>query len=223
MRRLISSSVLLLWTASLSLSAESPVGLWLSEKRTESGMGRTLEFSSDGRIRLSQGVVIGQQWTLQERKKNRYIVQILDPATGEQIRVVQLEADPEGTRQLIETDLSTGEKFKMAFVSKGHQKQDPPFLGRWQFILAKFGILAVYEYTDDGWVWLRAPIQADLGTYREEGHKIIPQWPGEYPPLIEIIHDGRSLVTTGPDGATERFLPPKLLETLTSRPVDPRR
>ncbi len=44
-------------------------------------------------------------------------------------------------QHLIETDLVTGEKFKMDFVSKGQQSKDPPFLGRWQFMLAKFGIL----------------------------------------------------------------------------------
>jgi len=186
-------------------------------------MGQTLEFSSDGRIRLSQGVVIGQQWILQEREKKHSIVQILDPATGDRIRSVQLEVDLGKGRHLIETDLVTGEKFKMAFVSKGQQSEDPPFLGRWQFMLAKFGILAVYEYTDDGWVWLRAPISAELGTYRMEGDRIIPQWPGEYPPLIEIVSDGRTLIATTPEGTQTRFLPPKILETLTSRSADPRK
>ena len=221
MRHLTIGLVLLLLTGHVSLSAESPVGLWLSEERTEAGIGKTLEFSSDGRIRLSQGMVIGQQWVLQKRKKKGYIVQIIDPATREKIRSVQLEVN-EKVQELIETDLVTGERFKMAFVSKGHQDQGPPFLGRWQFMLPKFGLLAVYEYTEDGWVWLRAPIQADLGTYRMEGNTIIPQWPGDYPPLIEIISDGRTLVATTPEGRRERFLPPKALEMLTSRSSDPR-
>jgi len=55
-----------------------------------------------------------------------------------------------------------------------------------------------------------------------EGNTIIPQWPGDYPPLIEIISDGRTLVATTPEGRRERFLPPKALEMLTSRSSDPR-
>lgn len=220
----ISTTVLLLVlfsTAHRPLAAQSLVGLWLSEERSESGMGQTLEFSDDGRIRLSQGIVIGEQWTLQERKKKGYIVQFIDPATGDRIRSVRLEIN--AGRDLIETDLATGDEFKMAFVSKGQQSDDPPFLGRWQFMLARFGILAVYEYTDDGWVWLRAPISAEIGTFQRVGDKIIPQWPGQYPPLVEIVTDGRTLIATTPGGARMRFLPPKILASLTSRPVDPRR
>lgn len=223
MRLLTTGLIAVLSMAPMALFAAAPVGLWLSEERTAAGMGQTLEFSSDGRLRLSQGLVIGQQWILQEQKKKRYIVQILDPATGERIRSIQLEVDLGSSPHLVETDLVTGEKFKMAFVSKGQQSEDPPFLGRWQFMLAKFGLLAVYEYTDDGWVWLRAPISAELGTYQMQGDLIIPQWPGEYPPLVEIVSDGRTLIATTPEGTRKRFLPPKILETLTSRPTDPRK
>ena len=204
-----------------AFSAEPPVGQWLSEKRTAAGMGKTLEFSSDGRLRLSQGVVIGYQWILEESRKKGDIVQIVDPATGERLRSLQLHFD-DRAGQLIETDLATGEKFKMAFVSRGRQEGGASFLGRWQFMLAKFGIPAVYEYTEDGWMWIRAPIQADVGTYTMQGDKVIPQWPGEYPPLVEIVRQGRILLATTPEGAQERFLPPKLLETLIQRPANPR-
>ena len=187
-------------------------------------MGKALELSGDGRIRISQGLVIGEQWVVQEakKKKGRYVVQILDPATGKRVRVVQLEVDESKGNLLIETDLTTGEKWKMAFVSRGQQDPDPPFLGRWQFMLQRFGVLAVYEYTQDGWLWLRAPIQAETGTYRQEADKIIPQWPGEYQSVLEILVDDRFLTTTSPDGSKERFLRPKLLETLSPRPTDPR-
>lgn len=207
-------------TAWIAVSAEPPVGMWLSENRTRAGMGKTLEFSSDGRLRLTQGVAIGHQWILQEKKKKRYIVQIVDPATELRVRSVQLEVDDKAGL-LTETDLVTSDKLKMAFVSAGRQEQDPPFLGRWQFTMTDFGIPAVYEYTEDGWLWLRAPIQADLGTYTMEGDEIVPIWAGPYPPLIEILHEGRYLLATTQEGAQERFLPPKLLEKLTPRTNEP--
>lgn len=205
-----------------STAAEPPVGLWLSEQRSAAGMGKTLEFSGDGRLRLSQGVVIGEQWILHESRKKGHVVQILDPATGDKVRTLQLQVDKKAG-QLIETDLESGEKLKMTFVSRGRQQSGPPFLGRWQFRLDKFGILAVYEYTLDGWVWLRAPVQADVGTYSIDGDKILPSWPGEYQPLREIHRDGKLLVAVTAEGRRERFAPPKLLETLSPRPEDPRR
>ena len=111
----------------------------------------------------------------------------------------------------------------MAFVSRGRQEGGPPFLGRWQFMLDRFGLLAVYEYTDDGWRWLRAPVSAEVGTYTIAGDEILPRWPGEYQPLVSIVRDGPILVATTAEGAQQRFAPPKVIETLTPAPADPRR
>jgi len=58
--RLVSMFLLFL-TPAICLSEESFVGQWLSERRTPAGIGKTLELSSDGRIRLSQGLVIGYE------------------------------------------------------------------------------------------------------------------------------------------------------------------
>ena len=187
-------------------------------------MGKTLEFSGDGRMRLSQEFMLGEQWTVQEKKKKgRYLVHIVDPASGDRIRTVQLDVGRRTGQQLIETNLDTGEELQMTFVSRGHQSQEPAFLGRWQFMLTKFGIPAVYEYTEDGWVWLRAPIHAELGTYTMDGDRIVAHWSGAYSPLVDIHYERGFLVATNPEGAQERFLPPKLLETLTTGISDPRK
>lgn len=212
---------LLLWVP--PIAAESIEGLWLSEQRTPAGMGKALEFSADGRMRLSQGLAIGEQWILQGKKRKRYTLQILDPSNGQRLRTIQLEVDDHGDKILIETDLADDLKSKMAFVSRGEQEADPPFLGRWQFMLPKFGIVAVYEYTEDGWLWLRAPIGAEVGGYRLAGDRIVPEWQGEFPPVGEIQIVGQTLVATLPNGASERFLRPKLLETMTPAPANPRR
>jgi hypothetical protein len=113
---------------------------------------------------------------------------------------------------------SGGMEARLKLVSKGLQGDDPEFLGRWTGSVDN--VATIWEFTDDGFVWMRSPSRIGQGTYRIKGQKIVFEWGGKWPPVVSARIEGGKLVCKGkkktdnktfltPEAAIEKAMTPK--------------
>lgn len=88
-----------------------------------------------------------------------------------------------------------GMEATLKLVSKGKQGDDPEFLGRWTGSLDN--VATIWDFTDDGFVWMRSPSRIGRGTYRIKGDKIVFEWAGKWPPVVSARIEGDELVCKG--------------------------
>jgi len=202
----------------LALSPD-PEGFWISEDLTPGGLGITLRFSSNGQVQATAGVVLKLQWKILEDLEDGYLLSLSNPYRPDDSSTVELRRVDwgEGTINLRST--TGGMEATLKLVSKGLQGDDPEFLGRWTGSVGT--VTTIWEFTGDGFVWMRSPSRFGQGTFRIKGDKIVFAWAGKWPPVVSARIEGDKLVCKGkkksdnktfltPDAAVEKAMTPKL-------------
>jgi hypothetical protein len=196
-----------------------PEGFWISEDLTPGGLGITLRFSSNGQVQATAGRVLKLQWKILEDLEDGYQLSLSNPYRPDDSSTVELRHVDWGEGTIILRSTTGGTEATLKLVSKGLQGDDPEFLGRWTGSIEN--VSTIWDFTGDGFVWMRSPSRIGLGTYRMKGEKIVFEWPGKWPPVVSARIEGDKLVCKGkkksdnktfltPDAAVEKAMTPKL-------------
>jgi len=201
----------ILWLLGSSSWAEqappSYMGSWLSELRREGGGGVTLEFTPDNRVHLALGIVLGAQWELKESKGNEFLIDLINPADPQDRISATIRVKQGRKTSMVVRSTNPRESWKHDLVSRGEQPEQPPFLGRWGFVIE--GVPGYRDIHQDGWMWIHADFQATEGHVHADGDRLLFEWPDQEPGLIEVRLEGESLVAVFDFGSEVRFLRPK--------------
>ena len=195
-----------------------PEGFWISEDLTPAGLGATLRFSSNGQVQATSGVILKLQWKILETLEDGYVISLINPYRPDDPSSVELRRVDWGEGMMILRSTTGGMEARLKLVSKGLQGDDPEFLGRWTGSVDN--VATIWDFTDDGLVWMRSPSRIGQGAYRIKGEKIIFEWGGKWPPVVSARIEGDKLVCKGrkkndkktflkPDAAIEKAMRPQ--------------
>lgn len=198
--------------ASLSITAqaESPVpdGFWISDDLTPAGLGATLRFTADGQVQATLGVILKLQWKLVEKLEDGYVLSFHNPLKPDDSSTVELRRVDWGEGRMILRSTTGEMEAMLKLVSKGLQGDDPAFLGRWTGTINN--VTTIWDFTDDGTVWMRSPSRIAQGTYRIKGEKIVFQWTSQWPPVVSARIEGQRLICKGKKKRDDKtFLTPE--------------
>ena len=210
---------LVLASLSVTARAESPVheGFWISDDLTPAGLGATLRFSSDGQVQATLGVILRMQWKLIEEIEDGYLLSFHNPLKPDDATTFELRRVDWGEGTMILKSTTGGMEAMLKLVSKGLQGDDPAFLGRWTG--AVNNVMTIWDFTDDGIVWMRSPSRIGQGSYRIKGEKIVFEWNGQWPPVVSARIEGQKLICKGRKKKDNKtFLTPEAAMEWAMRP-----
>ena len=196
----------------------NPEGFWISEDLTPKGLGATLRFSSDGQVQATSGVILKLRWRILEELEDGHRLTLINPFRSNDTSTVELRRVDWGEGMMILRSTTGGMEATLKLVSRGLQGDDPEFLGRWTGSVDN--VSTIWEFTDDGFVWMRSPSRIGQGTYRIKGDKIVFKWAGKWPPVVSARIEGGKLICKGrkksenktflrPDEAIEKAMTPR--------------
>ncbi len=220
--RLLQALVVALLCAALPVPVlaqpPDPEGFWISEDLTPAGLGATLRFTANGQVQATAGVILKLQWKILEDLEDGHLITLINPFRPDDSSTVELRRVDWGEGMMILRSTTGGMEATLKLVAKGLQGDDPEFLGRWTGSVDN--VATIWDFTDDGFVWMRSPTRIGQGTYRIKGSKIVFDWAAQWPPVVSARIEGDKLVCKGrkkrdnktflsPEAAIERAMRPK--------------
>jgi hypothetical protein len=138
--------------------ASSIVGRWDAVVRSKGGIGVTMTFTSDGKMSVVTGAMVDFPYALKGDT-----LTLLPPGERPMVATISLVGDT-----LVQTAGTESNKMTRAPESPTANG----ILGRWTY-MHYTGVPASVEYSADGVMRLRVPLQTEAGTYTVSEDKLV--------------------------------------------------
>ncbi|HEY4953752.1 MAG TPA: hypothetical protein VII02_02585 [Gemmatimonadaceae bacterium] len=173
-------------------TASPLVGRWDAVTRSDGGIGVMMTFTADGKMSVVTGAMLDYRYEL-----DGTTLKLFPPGDRAMIATVSFAGDT-----LVQTAGAESNKLTRAPGSPAGSG----ILGRWTY-MHYTGVPAFIEYSADGMMRLRVPLQTEAGTYVVSGDKLTLRavTPAAGEKTVQFIVSGDKL-TIDPAGQARDFL-----------------